>query len=392
MIQNQGQIFSKKIVFRTIFSILFLIFFQQPIDAQIFPSSTGELQVNSLAKNLEHPWALDFLPNGNMLVSERPGRLRIVSKNGEVSPPLAGVPAVYAKGQGGLLDIRLDPKFRENKTLYFCYAEGDDIQAGTAVAKAQLYENKLQNVRILFRQRPKVSGANHWGCRIVFAPDQTLFVTLGERFNYSDKAQDLTNDLGKIVHITTEGKPAADNPFINRENVLPEIWSYGHRNIQGATLDPVTQKLWVVEHGPRGGDEVNVIEAGKNYGWPEASYGSHYSLLPIPDEHAKQGFIEPIYFWNPSVSPSGLLFYSGNQFPKWKGDLFIGALSGQALIHLVLKNGKILKEERLLKELKQRIRDVREGPDGYIYILTDSDNGQILQIKMGDESPGRDKP
>ena len=356
--------------------------FITPSFAQTFSSSAGELTVISLAKNLQHLWSLAFLPDGRMLVTERPGRMRIVSKTGQISPPLSGVPAVYAKGQGGLLDLVLAPQFKQNSSIYFCYSEGNDAAAGTAVAKATLSQDQLQDVKVIFQQQPKVKGKNHWGCRIVFDSDNTLFVTLGERFDYSEKAQDLTTDLGKIVHITTEGKPAPNNPFLNQPGALPEIWSYGHRNIQGATLNPQTHALWIVEHGPRGGDEINLIEAGKNYGWPKASYGSHYSFLPILDDHAKQGFIEPLFYWNPSISPSGLLFYTGDIFPNWKGDLFTGALNGQALIHLKVTGDKIIKEERLLQSLNERIRDVVQGPDGLIYLLTDSDRGEILQIGL----------
>lgn len=353
-----------------------------PAWPQVFPSTAGPVKVSTVAKGLEHPWGLAFLPDNRMLVTERPGRMRIVSQDGQVSAPLLGLPPVYAQGQGGLLDVILDPDFTRNQILYFCFAEEKNGKAGTAVAKAELGEKSLANVSIIFRQNPKVEGENHWGCRLVFDNKGELFVTLGERFNYSQQAQNLSTHLGKIVRLTTSGKPAPDNPFIGQTAALPEIWSFGHRNIQGAAINPQTGDLWAVEHGPRGGDELNIIAPGKNYGWPEASYGSHYSFLPIPDEHARQGFVEPLYYWNPSISPSGMLFYTADKFPTWKGDLFTGALNGRALIHLHLEKGKVVEEERLLKDLKERIRDVRQGKDGFIYLLTDNAQGRILRLEL----------
>lgn len=348
---------------------------------QEFPSSVGALKVMEVARGLEHPWALEFLPDGRMLVTERPGRLRIVSKDGALSEPLAGVPAVYAKGQGGLLDVVLDPKFAQNRMIYFSFAEEADGVAGTAVAKALLKNDGLENVQVIFRQQPKVKGPNHWGSRLVFGRDGTLFITLGERFDYRDRAQDLSSHLGKVVRIRTDGSVPSDNPFLKQKDALPGIWSYGHRNMQGAALHPQTGVLWTAEHGPRGGDEVNIDRAGKNYGWPRASYGSHYSGAEIPDAHEASGFAAPVFHWNPSVSPSGMLFYTGKLFAEWQGDLFVGALNGMALVRLDMQNGKPVKEERLLQELKERIRDVREAPDGSIYLIVDSPNGRILRVE-----------
>ncbi len=350
-------------------------------NAQEFPSSAGALNVATVAQGLEHPWSLALLPDGRMLVTERPGRMRLVAQDGALSAPLEGVPAVYAQGQGGLLDVALDPRFSENRTVYFSYAEEAGGKAGTAVAKAVLGETGLSDISVIFRQQPKVEGRNHWGSRLVFARDGTLFVTLGDRFDYEDKAQDLSTHLGKVVRIRTDGGSPPDNPFNGRKGALPEIWSYGHRNMQGAALHPQTGALWTAEHGPRGGDEINVTEAGRNYGWPEASYGSHYSMLPIPDGHAGRGFTEPAHHWTPSISPSGMLFYTGERFPDWKGDLFTGALNGMALIRLEVEDGKVVKEERLLRALEERIRDVRQGPDGSIYLLTDSDEGRIVRVE-----------
>lgn len=349
--------------------------------AQDLSSSAGALKVTTIAKGLEHPWGMEFLPDGRLLVTERPGRLRFVFKNGALSKPLSGVPKVYASGQGGLLDVVLDPQFEKNRTIYFSFAEETDGKAATAVAKAVLNEETLENVQVVFRQQPKVESPNHWGSRLVFARDGTLFITLGERFNYRDKAQDLSTHLGKTIRIRTDGSAPPDNPFTGRQGALPEIWSYGHRNMQGAVLNPQTGALWAAEHGPRGGDEINIVAAGQNYGWPEASYGSHYTGFPIPDAHAKRGYVEPVFYWTPSVSPSGMMFYSGDRFPAWKGDLFVGALNGMSLIRLDVENGKIIKEERLLQNLEERIRDVAQGPDGLIYLLTDSDAGRVLRAE-----------
>ncbi len=351
------------------------------VSAQEFSSSAGTLIVTRIAQGLEHPWGMVFLPDGRLLVTERPSRLRIVSIDGTLSPPLKGVPNVFAQGQGGLLDVALDPAFRDNQTIYFSYAEQVEGNAGTAVAKAVLKETGLENVQVIFRQQPKVKGSNHWGSRLAFGRDKTLFVTLGDRFNHSDQAQTLDNHMGKVVRIKTDGTIPADNPYATRSGGLPEIWSYGHRNMQGAALNPQSGELWTAEHGPRGGDEINIARAGLNYGWPKASYGSHYSLLPIPDDHAGKGFVEPVFYWTPSVSPSGMMFYTGDHFGDWKGDIFVGALSGTALIRLDKEGDKIIKEERLLQELEERIRDVKQGADGLVYILTDSDNGSIFQVK-----------
>ncbi|NBO17688.1 MAG: PQQ-dependent sugar dehydrogenase [Proteobacteria bacterium] len=345
------------------------------------PQVMDKLKVVTVASGLEHPWSLAFLPGGSMLVTERPGRLRIVAKNGALSQPLTGLPAIDAQGQGGLLDVALDPKFSTNHTIYFSYSEPRGDRNGTAVAKAELGASSLTHVQVIFRQTPKAEGGKHFGSRLAFAPDGTLFITLGERYDLSKEAQNLATHLGKVVHINTDGTPAANNPFLHQKDALPEIWSYGHRNMQGATIHPETGALWTAEHGPRGGDEINLDEAGKNYGWPKASYGSHYSGWPIPDEHASRGFAEPVFYWNPSISPSGMVFYTGDRFPQWQGDLLVGGLSGMCLIRLDMKDGKVVKEERLLADLGERIRDVRQGPDGFVYLLTDNDQGRLLRIE-----------
>ncbi len=352
-----------------------------PAAAEPYNPSAGKFQVVTMAQGLSHPWGMAFMPDGRLLVTERDGRLRFVAKDGKLSEPLKNLPKVYASGQGGLLDVALDPQFAQNQTIYLSYAEEVDGNAGTAVAKATLKGDTLDNVQVIFRQQPKVKGPNHWGSRLVFMSYGALFVTLGERFEYRDKAQDLSTHMGKVVRIQTDGSPLPDNPFMNQQGALPEIWSYGHRNVQGAVLHPETGALWTAEHGPQGGDEINITEAGKNYGWPLASYGSHYSGEDIPDEHMARGFTEPVHHWTPSVSPSGMLFYTGKAFPAWQGNLFVGALSGECLIRLEVKDNKVVKEERLLTDLGERIRDVAQGPDGLIYLITDSDNGRVLRLE-----------
>jgi glucose/arabinose dehydrogenase len=364
-----------------VFLLMLGVCISGPVAAQEFPSSAGPLNIATVASGLEHPWSLAFLPDDRMLVTERPGRLRVISKDGKLSEPLKNVPNVYDEGQGGLLDVILDPKFPANRIIYFSFAEEMEGKAGTAVARARLGEDALSDVEVIFRQQPKVKGSNHWGSRLVFGRDGNLFVTLGERFDYAKDAQDITTHMGKVVRITPDGKAPADNPFVGRKEALPEIWSLGHRNMQGGALHPETGQLWTAEHGPRGGDEINLDEAGKNYGWPKVSYGSHYTGIPIPDSHAEKGFTEPRHYWNPSVSPSGMVFYTGDRFPQWKGDLFTGGLSGMTMIHLTVKDNRIVKEERLLQTLNARIRDVRQGPDGYLYLLTDSGNGKILRVE-----------
>jgi len=340
-----------------------------PIDAPI--------RVETVTGGLEHPWALAFLPDGRIVVTERAGRLRIVDRSGHLSEPLAGVPAVFAQGQGGLLDVALDPRFAENKVIYLSYAEpGSGNVAGTAVARARLGDARLEDVQVIYRQEPKVSGGNHFGSRLVFRGDGTLFVTQGERFNYRQQAQDLSDDLGKIVRINTDGSVPRDNPFVGRSGARPEIWSYGHRNVQAATLHPATGQLWTVEHGARGGDELNHPEAGKNYGWPVITYGVDYSGAHIGEGTAKPGMEQPVYFWDPVIAPSGMTFYTGDVFGQWKGSLFIGSMTPGCLVRLVIENGKVTREERYLGDLHERIRDVQQGPDGLLYLVTDNSNGR----------------
>jgi glucose/arabinose dehydrogenase len=341
----------------------------------------GVVRAETVATGLEHPWGLAFLPDGRMLVTERPGRLRMVGKDGRITAPFAGVPAVQARGQGGLLDVALDPRFGENRLVYLSYAEpGEGGTAGTAVARGRLGDSGIEQVRVIYRQRPKVSGSNHFGSRLIFARDGTLFVTQGDRYTYRDGAQDLAVGFGKIVRIHPDGTVPPDNPFVGRPGVQPEIWSYGHRNVQGAALHPETGQLWSVEHGPRGGDELNRPEAGKNYGWPVITYGAEYWGPKIGEGTTKPGMEQPLYYWDPVIAPSGLLFYTGDAIPDWKGSLLIGSLRPGLLVRLRLADGRVAEEERYLGDLGERIRDVRQGPDGHPYLLTDRNDGRILRV------------
>ena len=341
----------------------------------------GVVRVETVARGLEHPWALEFLPDGRMLVSERPGRLRIVSQGGGISAPLAGVPEVQAGGQGGLLDLALDPGFARNRLIYLSYAEPGEGGAGTAVARARLGEGRLEDVRVIYRQQPKVEGGSHFGSRLAFTRDGKLFVTQGERAGYREQAQDLSNDLGKVVRIEADGSVPGDNPFVGRVGVRPEIWSYGHRNVQAAAIHPETGRLWTVEHGARGGDELNHPEAGKNYGWPVITYGVDYSGIRIGEGTAREGLEQPVYFWDPVIAPSGMVFYTGDAFPGWKGSVLVGSLRG-ALVRLELQDGKVVREERYQEDgLGERIRDVRQGPDGLVYVVTDEGNGRVLRVR-----------
>lgn len=348
--------------------------------AQVFSSEQGPLRLTTVARGLEHPWGLAFLPDGRLLVTERPGRLRIVTPDGQLSAPLGGVPQVFDQGQGGLLDVALHPQFTENHLIYLSYAEPGAGGAGTAVARGRLRETHLEDVRVLFRQEPKVTGPVHFGSRLVFAPDGMLFVTLGER-GQRDRAQLLHEHLGKLVRITPDGAVPSDNPFVGQAGVRPEIWSLGHRNIQGAALHPQTQALWIIDHGAQGGDEVNMPAAGKNYGWPIITYGRDYSGASIGEGTAKPGLEQPVHYWDPSIAPSGLSFYTGTRIPAWQGHLFVGSLKFGILVRLRLEGPRVVHEERLLQGFGERIRDVRQGPDGLLYLLTDSPAGRIVRLE-----------
>ncbi|MFG1181916.1 PQQ-dependent sugar dehydrogenase [Xanthobacter versatilis] len=338
-----------------------------------------EVRVVPFASGLERPWSMAFLPDGRLLVTERHGRLRVIDSSGKLGAPIAGVPEVAARGQGGLLDVALDPAFATNRLIYLSYAEPRPDGAGTSVARGRLSEDltRLTDLQVIFRQQPAHSGGNHFGSRLVFAPDGMLFVTLGERFDLMDKAQDLSTTLGKVVRIAPDGSIPADNPFRDRPGARPEIFSYGHRNVQAGVIEPATGRLWTVEHGPRGGDEVNRPEAGKNYGWPIIGYGRHYSGAKIGVGTRTEGMEQPLFYWDPSIAPSGAAFYSADLLPAFKGQLFVGALAGQALVEVKVRNGAVTGEEQL--PLGKRIRDVRQGPDGALWLATD-DTGEILRV------------
>jgi aldose sugar dehydrogenase len=358
--------------------------------ARELPSERGTLQVTTLLSGLEHPWALAFLPGEQgLLLTERPGRLRLLGADGRLSAPLAGVPAVYARGQGGLLDVALSPDFADERWVYLAYAEaGADGRAGTAVGRGRLSADRraLEGFEVIFRQQPKLSSGVHFGSRLVFDRDGYLFVALGEN-NQRPTAQHLDKLQGKVVRLHPDGRVPDDNPFVDQAGVRPEIWSYGHRNPQGAALNPWTGRLWVHEHGPRGGDEINIPQAGRNYGWPLATHGVNYSFLPIPEALGETvaGTEAPHHVWEKSPAISGMAFYDAPRFPQWQRSLFIGALAGEALLRLELEGDRVIHEERLLEALDARIRDVRQGPDGFLYVLTDARNGQLLRLGLRGE-------
>ncbi|OWG18759.1 hypothetical protein KDK82_2238 [Delftia sp. K82] len=362
------------------------------LSGALWAAGSPNLSTEIVAEGLEHPWAVAFLPDGRHLVTERPGRMRIVQGDGRLGAPLAGLPAVEAAGQGGLLDVVLDSDFARNRQLYFCYSEpgsgADSSKNSTALASARLSDDasRLEQVKVLFSQRPKYASALHFGCRIVERmvegkSDGTLFLALGERSRYKEEAQNLKSHLGKIVRIAKDGSVPGDNPFAGRADAWPEIWSYGHRNAQGAALAP-DGSLWMHEHGPQGGDEVNRPEPGKNYGWPVITYGENYGGGKIgAGITRKEGMEQPQHYWVPSIAPSGMAFVISDRYgPQWKGSLVVGSLKFQRLERLTVRSGKVTASEQVLPRLGQRVRDVRQGPDGWLYLLTDAQDGQLLRV------------
>lgn len=355
---------------------------------RVMDTSAGKVALNAVAQGLDTPWALAFLPDGRMVVTERSGALRIVDEQGGVSDPVANVPEVYAQGQGGLLDVALSPDFAEDARIFLSYAEATSSGARTAVARAELDLEglRLNDVTPIFAQRDAPSGAQHFGSRLVFADDGTLFITTGDRNHERELAQDLGSHLGKILRVHVDGSVPADNPFVDQEGALPEIWSYGHRNVQGAALHPETRVLWNHDHGPRGGDELNIGQAGGNYGWPEITHGREYATgRTIGEGSERDDVIAPTHYWVPtSIAPSGMTFYDGEAFPQWQGSVFIGALRGQKVVRLTLEGDDVVAEETLFAELGSRIRDVRQGPDGALYLLDESE-GRILRVAPADD-------
>ncbi|MDR7150534.1 glucose/arabinose dehydrogenase [Hydrogenophaga palleronii] len=348
------------------------------------PSASSSVTTEVVAKGLQNAWAVAFIGDGRMLVTERPGRMRVVQANGQLSEPLAGVPEVDAVGQGGLLDLIIDRDFTNNRRVHFCYSEPGLGGNSTALASARLSADasRLEEVRVIFSQKPKVSSRLHFGCRIVQAADNSLFLTLGDRYQRMKDAQTLDNHHGKVVRVQLDGTPHPSNPFVGRSGALPEIWSIGHRNLQGATLGP-DASLWTHEHGPQGGDEVNRAEAGKNYGWPVITYGESYGGGAIGDGITeKAGLEQPLYHWTPSIAPSGMAFVTTDMYgPGWQGSLLVGSLKFRYLARLQIDGARVMKEDKLLTDLGQRVRDVREGPDGFIYLLTDARDGELLRLR-----------
>ena len=338
-------------------------------------------KVVELATGLAHPWSLVFLPNGDFLISERDGGLRAWRAGSLEHRPVSGVPRSFAEVDGGLLGLALHPDFARNRWLYLCLSVGTKDANAASVVRGRFDGRAFVEARTLFTARPLKKGASHFGCRLLFAPDATLLVTLGDGYDYRNQAQALDSDLGKIVRLRDDGSVPADNPFVTRAGALPEIYSYGHRNVQGIAVRPGSTEVWTHEHGPKGGDEVNVLRAGANYGWPAITFGIDYSGALISKSHAAPGMEQPVLYWVPSIAPSGMDFYVGDRFPAWRGDLFVGALAARELRRLDLDGARVMAQESLLTQRQERIREVRSGPDGYIYLLTDDENGKLLRLE-----------
>lgn len=346
--------------------------------ADSIDTEAGLVKVENVVGGLVHPWGIAFLPDGRALVTEKPGRLRILNPDNTLSEPLEGTPEVFAQGQGGLMDVAVDPDFEQNNTIYLTFAEpGENGTAGTALGRGTLEDGRIANFDVIFRQEPKVDGPNHFGNRIVFSPEGQIFLALGERFKF-DPAQDPSNTLGTVVRINKDGSIPEDNPFVGDAAADDAIWSFGHRNIEAAAIHPDTGLLWVAEMGPLGGDELNQPEAGKNYGWPVVSWGSHYDGRDIPDPPTRPEFADAKMHWTPVISPSGMEFYTGDLFPSWQGSALIGGLSSQAVVRVAFDGDTPREAERL--PMGARIRDVTQGPDGAVYVITDQDKGNVWRI------------
>ncbi len=348
----------------------------------------ADLKVTRLTDGLKNPWGLTFLPNGDMLVTERAGQMRIVTPAGEKGPALKGLPEIVSRGQGGLLDVELDPDFAENRWVYFSFSEpGKDGKTSTAVARGKLLADameQLSEVEVIFSQKPKVKSSGHFGSRLVFRDDGTLFITMGDRQqDFEDNyPQKLDSHIGTVARVNPDGSVPEDNPFVDTKGALPEIWSYGHRNVQGADLHPQTRELWTGEHGPQGGDEINITRAGNNYGWPIITYGEQYGGGEIGIGTHKEGMEQPLHYWVPSIANCGMTFYTGDQFPQWKGNLLVASLKFQLISRLELDGEKVTHEERFFDDsIGKRLRDIVQGPDGNLYLLTDDRNGAILKVE-----------
>ncbi|PFG52155.1 glucose/arabinose dehydrogenase [Marinobacter sp. LV10R520-4] len=348
--------------------------------SQTFPSDAGPFQLETIAEGLEHPWSLAFLPDGSALVTERPGRLRIVQNSALAAKAIQGVPEVAASGQGGLFDVTLHPDFASNNTLFLSYAHGSPEGMTTRVARAVLDDNELKDLKVIFEALPRSNGTRHFGGRMAFDSSGYLYIAVGDR-GEKDRAQETRDDAGGVHRITIDGEPAPGNPGLGSSAIRDTFYTWGNRNIQGMTVHPQTGEIWTHEHGPRGGDEVNILQAGTNYGWPEITYGIGYSGLPITSDTHKEGMAQPLHYWDPSIAPSGMALYSGGLFPQWQGDVFVGALKLRKLVRLGTNgNDKVIEEEDLLTDLNERLRDVRVGPDGALWLLSDAPQGKLYRM------------
>ncbi|WP_241970303.1 PQQ-dependent sugar dehydrogenase [Pseudidiomarina aquimaris] len=357
--------------------------------AETAQTERHNVEATTIAEGLSFPWGIAFLPNGDALITEKSGTLRRVGMNGVIGEAITNVPDVVYKSQGGLLDVAIDPNFADNNWVYLSYSEADPAGGegnSTAVARGKLIGNNLQEVEVIFRGAPKYKSGAHFGSRLVFSPEGYLFVTLGDRYSAMDDAQTLDNHHGKVVRIWPDGSVPEDNPFAGKEDALPEIWSYGHRNVQGAAIHPDSGALWTVEHGPKGGDEINIPKAGANYGWPIATYGVDYDNSIISEKTHVEGTVQPHYYWVPSIATSNMIFYTGDEFPAWQGDVLVAALKTMKVARLDLEGDRVMHEEDLFVDLvNQRIRDIEQGPDGAIYLVTDDRNGKLIRISNADE-------
>jgi aldose sugar dehydrogenase len=369
---------------KTVFVLISLLIVNLPATAeQTFSSEKHSFTIETVVEGLENPWSVDFLPDGRILVTERPGRLRIIEK-GKLSKPVKGLPKIKAEAQGGLLDIAHDPDFAKNKIIYFSYSGPDKTGVGTEVASAKLVGNELKELKVLFKALPKSPGGYHFGSRLLISKQGELFITLGERGDMH-RAQNINDHAGSLIRINKDGSIPKDNPFAKNADAKPEIYTYGNRNMQGIAMHPVTGDIWTVEHGPQGGDELNLMQPGVNYGWPIITYGVNYTVgTPIGEGTHKEGMAQPIHHWIPSIATSSLLFYNGDRFPHWKGNAFVSSLVFGQLARLEIKDNKVIKEERLINGIVGRIREVQQGLDGFIYIITDEVNGRLLRIKPVD--------
>ena len=346
---------------------------------ETWQSDKASFRLETVASGLEHPWSIAFLPDGRQLVTERAGRLRVIQNGSLQEAPVTGLPELVVSGQGGLLDVVLHPQFTDNNTLFLSYAHRNRDGMTTRVARATLNGTRLEEVTVIFEAAPRGNTSRHFAGRMVFDRDGLLYVAVGDR-GEMDRAQDLEDDAGGVHRITVDGKPAPGNPFVGKAGANDTFYSWGNRNIQGMVRHPVSGEIWSHEHGPRGGDEINIIRSGINYGWPEITYGIDYSGLPITNRVKKEGMAQPLHYWDPSIAPSGMAFYTGEHFPGWQGDLFVGALKMQKLVRLTIDDGEVTEEEDLLTDLGARIRDVRMGPDGMLWLLTDAPQGKVYRL------------